>query len=587
MGGALRGARGKKAGLRSGKHALGALALAAMLVSAAHSQSQSGSQSASPSSSQSSNSLPSAPTPSTAASTGSGSSSGSGSSNTGAAIPSGGAVSPSSQPQGSTGGGFPVQVPTESSLSNAYYGSVQAGPAVPHTIDLSLDDALRMGIVNNLGLIDATQTVEQQKAQRSQDLNILLPNIDVTGTRALHQYNLQAQGFRPGVLASFGSILGQGSGSSTGSATPFPFVVKVNVVEAQAHISQYLFDWAGYDLVKALGHLVQSSERSSAASRGTVVQNVGVAYLRVVAAQSQVAYDAALLKTDKGVLYQSQQEHEAGILANLDALRSQVQYQTQQQTLIQDQDTLAKAKIALNRSIGLAPEQEVAVTETTPFPALTAMDAEAATAEAIRDRQDYQSAMEQLKAAEYERTAAKHERYPSLIFNGNYGVTGVVGGIYHDTFGATGTLQIPIFQEAKFRSDSDMAQFQVDNARAQLGNLRGQIAQQVRDNLIDLDAASATIAVAQSNAELAHIAQEQAFERFRAGVEDNLSTVQAESTLASAQVQLVHAQFEYNQAKLNLAESLGRIDVDFHPEWQGGHPAGVDSDRIAMGNFGQ
>jgi outer membrane protein TolC len=93
--------------------------------------------------------------------------------------------------------------------------------------------------------------------------------------------------------------------------------------------------------------------------------------------------------------------------------------------------------------------------------------------------------------------------------------------------------------------------------------------------------------VAQSNAELAHIAQEQAFERFRAGVEDNLSTVQAESTLASAQVQLVHAQFEYNQAKLNLAESLGRIDVDFHPEWQGGHPAGVDSDRIAMGNFGQ
>jgi outer membrane protein TolC len=477
-----------------------------------------------------------------------------------------------------------VQVSAQSSLFNAYAGSVQAQPAVPRVIALSLDDALRMGIANNLGLVYAQQTVDQQRAQRSQDLNILLPNVDVQGTRSVHQYNLQAQGFRPALLASFGSALG---GGSAGSTTSFPFIVRVDEVQGQANLSQYLFDWAGYDLVKALGHLVKSSERSSAASRGMVVQNVGIAYLRVTAAQSQVAYDTALLKTDKGVLYQSQQEHLAGILANLDALRSQVQYQTQQQTLIQDQDTLDKARIALNRSIGLAPEQQIAVTDTTPFPGLEVITPETATAEALRERQDYQSDVEQLKATEYERTAATHERYPSLIFNGNYGVTGVVGGIYHDTFGATGTLQIPIFQEAKFRSDRDTAQFMVDNARAQLGNVRGQIEQQVRDNLIDLQAATATVAVAKSNTDLAQVAQQEAFERFRAGVEDNLSTIQAESTLASSQVQLINAQFQYNQAKLNLAQSLGRIDVNFHPVWQGGHPGGVNNDRVAMGNFGQ
>jgi outer membrane protein TolC len=562
---------------------LGALAVAGMLTPTGHAQSQSSSQTSSQTASQSSSSLPSAPAPSTTTTKAPSSSSGS-ANNTGASIPSGGAVSTGSQPQGSTGGGFPVQVPTQSSLFNSYYGSVQAQPAVPRVIALSLDDALRMGIANNLGLVYTQQTVDQQRAQRSQDLNILLPNIDVQGTRSVHQYNLQSQGFTPALLASFGSALG---GGATGTTTTFPFIVRVDEVQGQANLSQYLFDWAGYDLVKALGHLVKSSERSSAASRGLVVQNVGIAYLRVVAAQSQVAYDAALLHTDKGVLYQSQQEHLAGILANLDALRSQVQYQTQQQTLIQDQDTLDKSKIALNRSIGLAPEQQISVVDTTPFPGLEAMTPEAATAEALRERQDYQGYVEQLKATEYERTAATHERYPSLIFNGNYGVTGVVGGIYHDTFGATGTLQIPIFQEAKFRSDRDTAQFMVDNARAQLGNARGQIEQQVRDNLIDLEAATATVAVAKSNADLARVAQEEAFERFRAGVEDNLSTVQAESTLASSQVQLINAQFQYNQAKLNLAQSLGRIDVNFHPDWQGGHPAGVNNDRIAMGNFGQ
>lgn len=569
--------------LRRAASALPLLGLAGALATLPPAQAQSGSSQSS--SSQSSSSLPSAPAPSISSSsvTQPASAPVSGATSTSSST-NGSGSSSSTQVQGATGGGFPVQVPTGSSLFDAYYGSVQAQAAVPHVIPLSLDDALRMGISNNLGLIYASQTEAQSRAQRSQDLNILLPNIDVQGIRAFHQFNLQAEGFRPGLLASLGSVLGGGGGAT--SAT-FPFIVKVDVIQGQANFSQYLFDWAGYDLVKALGHLVKSTERSTASSRGLVVQNVGTAYLRVVAAQSQVTYDTALLKTDSGVLYQSRQEHLAGITANLDELRSRVQYQTQEQALIADQNTLSKAKIALNRSIGLAPEQEIAVVEATPFATLEATTPEEATQEALLKRQDYQSSLEQFKATELERTAATRERYPTLIFNGNYGVTGVSGGIYHDTFSAVGTLNIPIFQEAKFRSDRDTAQFMLDNARAQVGNLRGQIEQQVRSSLIDLQAASATVSVARSNAQLAQVALEQASERFRAGVEDNLSTIDAESTLASAQVQIVNAEFQYNQARLNLAQSLGLIDVDFHPEWQGGQPAGVQNDQVAMGRFGQ
>ncbi len=499
----------------------------------------------------------------------------------------GGPVSTNST-QGSTGGGFPVQVPTQSSLFNPYLGSVQVRPATPQVVPLPFDDALRMGIENNLGLVYAKQAETSDRAQRLQVLNVLLPNIDVQGSTALHQFNLEAQGFRPDILPEFASLLGgggaAGGGGGTGGATmTFPFLVKVDVTQGQANFSQYLFDWAGLDLVHALSHLLKSTVQTSADSRGQVVQNVGVAYLRVIAAQSQVEYDQTLLKTDASVLYQSEQEHQAGILANLDEVRARVQYQTEQQALIADQNTLAKAKISLNRSIGLAPEQEIQVTDATPFAGLETMTPEAAERQALDARQDYQSTLEQLRAAEYERKAATHERYPTLIFNSDYGVTGISGGIYHGTFSAIGTLNIPVFQEAKFRSDRDTAEFTLENARAQVGNVRGQIRQQVRGSLIDLNAAQATVAVAKSNVQLSQVALGQSIERFQAGIEDNLPSIEAESTLAQAQVQFINANFQYNQAKLNFARNLGMIDVDFHPEWQGGRPAGVLSDRAAMG----
>ena len=478
---------------------------------------------------------------------------------------------------GGTGGGNPIQVPTQSSLFNPYLGSLQAAPATPEVLPLALDDAFRMGIANNLGLVYSRQAEQQQVAQRLQVLNVLLPNIDVQGSTAYHEFNLEAEGFRPDVLPEFAALL------PAAAVANFPLTVKVDVTQGQIVLSQYLFDLSGFDAVRAFRHLLKSTTETSASSRGTVVQNVGTAYLRVIAAQGQIAFDQSLLQTDQSVLYQSRQEHQAGILANLDELRARVQEQTEEQSLIADQNTLAKAKIALNREIGLAPEQEISVADTSPFADLQAMTPEEAEREAIASRQDYLSALEQVQAAEDLHKVATRERYPTLLFNGNYGVTGISGGVYHGTFVAAGTLQIPVFQEAKFRSDRDTADYQLDNARAQVGNLRSQIGEQVRASLIDLQSYAANLALAKSNLQLAQVALTQAVEQFQAGVEDNLPAITAASTLAQAQVESIYASFQYNQAKLNFAQNLGRLDVHFHPEWQGGRPAGVLSDRAAMG----
>ena len=73
------------------------------------------------------------------------------------------------------------------SATNPYYGSVQVAPATPDVKQLSIDDAILMGIQNNLALTEARQNQQTAQAQASQTLNLFLPNLYVSGGTGLHQ----------------------------------------------------------------------------------------------------------------------------------------------------------------------------------------------------------------------------------------------------------------------------------------------------------------------------------------------------------------------------------------------------------------
>jgi len=465
-----------------------------------------------------------------------------------------------------------AQANPNNSAQNPYVGSVQAVAATPDVKQLTLDDAIRLGIENNLALTLAHLNEKSADAQKLQLENALLPNLSIHGETGLHQLNLRAGGFIPKVIAEFAPAFG----FPPSEAATFPYIVKVDSTIGQVNLSQALFTWAGWDVWKAAKANQRAAYYATQSSRGLVVLNVGTAYLQTLAASAQVDYATALLKTDETLLFQAREEHKAGTAANLDELRARVQYQTQQLTVIQAQNDFTKAKIALNRQIGLAPGQQIQLTDATPYADLAAMTIEDAKREAYASRQDYQELRQQIIGARLERQAAKHERFPSITFNGNYGVTGVTGEIYHGTFSATGTLSVPIFQEAKFRGDRDVAVAQLDEMHSQMNDLTNKIDQQLRDSLLDLEAAAELVRVSRSNVDLATKTLEQSTDRFQAGVDDNLPVVQAQSTLAQAQTQYVNSVYQFNQAKLGLARNLGIVDTQYKnyiPTGNGG-PAG-------------
>ena len=438
------------------------------------------------------------------------------------------------------------------------YGSVTGGPAMPDVLPLSLDDAIRRGLRFNLQTVLAMQNQDIASGERLEIINYLSPTVTWEAKRSRLQINLATEGFNSKLIDSFppGIIL-------PSALNNIPAVVTVNVVVAQANLDQTLFDLHSLELYRAAKQEIRAVDYGYQSARGVVIQTVADSYLQALAAAANVANAQGLLATNKEILRQATLEHQAGVLPKLDELRARVQYQQQEQAVIAQQNTFEKAKITLNRQIGLAADQEIQLTDTTPYSDLRMIPLDQALQMAYANRQEYLRLQAELRSAQYQSRAARDERLPTLSFKGNYGVTGTVGSIYHGTFLAQGTLSIPLFREAQFRGDRDVADAATRNAMSQLANFRQQIEAEIRDNMLDVASARQLVTVARSNVDLSRTSLADATDRFRNGIDNDLPVVEAQSSLASAEAELVNSLYQYNVAKLALARSIGIIDREY------------------------
>jgi outer membrane protein TolC len=234
-----------------------------------------------------------------------------------------------------------------------------------------------------------------------------------------------------------------------------------------------------------------------------------------------------------------------------------VDYQTQEQTLIAARNSWQKDKIALARAIGLPLEQQFELTDQEPYAPFDHIDPDKAVAQALATRADLKALDQQVQAADAARKAATDERLPTVSFSGDYGDIGINPSHSHGTGDAVGSLDVPLFEEAKLRGDAKQAQSQLEQMRARLSDLRGQIGADVRDSILDIQAAEKLVEVAKSNVDLAGEALSEAQQRYKAGVSDNLAVSQAQQSAAQADQQYVASLYRHNIAKLSLARALG------------------------------
>lgn len=451
-----------------------------------------------------------------------------------------------------------AQTGNPSSATNPFYGSVTLHRATDETLQLSLDDAVRRGLENNLGLKEAESGETLVKGEKNQALQEFLPTITASGGTGVFQHNLAAQGFGPGVIGQFKSIFPGGS-----IPTGLTLITKDDLTQGQINFSQILFSGPVISGWRAAGAATQAAHFAKMSARGEVVQQVATAYLHAIAAASEVDQANALEQTDRLLFDQAHAAHEAGTAANLDELRARVQLQAQQQAVIAAQNTLDKDLVLLKREIGVDPGQKIVLTDATPYGDLATQTPEEVRAVAYKNRQDYQNLQNQLVEVKAIHAVYRNQRLPTLTFGGYWGVDKVNGTPSHGNFAAVGSLNIPLFSEARLRGDEETAAAQLSSVNAQLEDLRGHIDQQVRSALLDVDAAGKLVLVAHSNVDLATRALSDETDRVNAGVDDNLPLVDAQATLASAQNNLIESLYQYNLSKLALARAAGILEQQY------------------------
>ena len=94
----------------------------------------------------------------------------------------------------------------------------------------------------------------------------------------------------------------------------------------------------------------------------------------------------------------------------------------------------------------------------------------------------------------------------------------------------------------------------------QKADLRNQIALDVKTSLLKLQSARNEVQVANLGVELAKEEVDQARDRFKAGVANNIEVIQAQDSLARANDNQIAALYRFNQARADLARAIGQME---------------------------
>jgi outer membrane protein TolC len=425
-----------------------------------------------------------------------------------------------------------------SSQQNPFLGSRPQGQATPGVVDLTILDAINRGLQNNLGLFLTERGTEQARAAQLRARSELLPTIDAHVAEQAEQVNLAALGLPKN--STFPSIVG-------------PF----GVFDARATLTQSLLNFRNINNHRAARENVNAAQFTYKNARDLVVLVVGGTYLQAVASASRVDAAKAQVETARTLYQRALDLKGTGIVAGIDVIRANVEYQTQQQRLLVTQNQFEKDKLQLARVIGLPTGQQFRLADTIPYAPAPDTTLESSLARAYQNRSDYLSAQSSVRAAELSRKAASAERLPSVNVNGDYGVIGQNPTTTHGTFTAAAAVRVPIFEGGRIRADEQQAEAVLQQQRAVADDLRGRIEFEVRSALLDLKSANDQVAVAKNALDLAKEEVAQAQDRFAAGVTNNIEVVQAQDALAATNENYISALFAFNFAKLSLARSVG------------------------------
>jgi len=331
----------------------------------------------------------------------------------------------------------------------------------------------------------------------------------------------------------------------------------LNVFDARVFVTQSVFDLNEINSSRASAHTAEAARYSYKSARDLVVLVSANLYLQALAASARAESARAQSDTAQALYNQAVDLKQGGLVAGIDVLRAQVEFNTEQQRATATANDFEKAKLQLARVIGLPIGQTFTLSDQIPYTPVPEMTLEQALERAYKARPDYQAALERVRAAEASRAAALATALPSVHVTADFGDLGLTPSDARGTYTVTGALNVPIFQGGRTRGKLLEADADLRTRRAEADDLKAQVYYDVRTAFLDLQASSQQLDVASKSRDLAAAQLTQARDRFASGVASNIEVVQAQSAVALANEQYIGGLYSFNVSKASLARALG------------------------------
>jgi outer membrane protein len=262
----------------------------------------------------------------------------------------------------------------------------------------------------------------------------------------------------------------------------------------------------------------------------------------------------------KALFDQASDLQKNGVGTGIDTLRANVQYQNEQQRLIEARTTLATSLFGLARLLNVDPHQPVELADLSEFFHTPAFSADETMERAFAERPEMKALASQIRASELEKRIAEDARIPKLALNGTWSEEGTSPGTAIPAYDFAVSLDVPLYTGGRIRAQIAVQDIELKKLAQQQTDLRNQIAQEVKTASAQLDAAKNEVDVANLGIDLARQEVTQARDRFQAGVANNIEVITAQDELARANDNQIVALYTYNQARADLAHATGQME---------------------------
>jgi outer membrane protein len=417
------------------------------------------------------------------------------------------------------------------------------GIAPTQVLRLTLDQAVGLALKQN----PTAQIAILQAAQSEQDKNIsradLLPQASAKISDEAEKVNLLAQ---------------------FGGTTPFPGFPKTlgpyQLFSAGPSFGAPVFDLTLWRRYQAARDTFNASKANNLSTREQVILLVVSQYIGTLRAMANVEASQSRVTLAQALYEQAADLQKEGVGTGIDTLRANVELQNEKQRLIQAETDRDSSLFGLSRLLNLDPRQAIELGDSLSFFDTPQPEVEPSMELALAERQEWKALESQIKAAQNQKRASSDSRLPSVRFDGDFAYVGTSGNTALPTYTYQASVNMPLFTGGRIHAEIVRADLEIKKLEQQKDDLRNQIALDVKTALLNLQSARNEVQVANLGVQLSKEEVDQARDRFKAGVANNIEVIQAQDSLARANDNQIVALYRFNQGRADLARSIGQME---------------------------